>query len=92
MSEFVAKHMSAGYKCDEPTCEYKSNHQTMKWCREGLECLFDQQIFWRNILDVENALGKLTASEAKSARMRPEFAETRNESIGMMNLTSVIIL
>ena len=51
----------------------------MKWCREGLECvrcstgvlrreytskqLFDQQMFFRQIFDVETAIRKLSDSQ-----------------------------
>ncbi|CAB3401796.1 unnamed protein product [Caenorhabditis bovis] len=89
LGDFVARHMSAGYKCDEPTCEYRTRLQTMKWCREGLECvkcstgilrkeytskqLFDQQMFIHTLLDVENATKSMDSTQLKSAKMRAEF-------------------
>lgn len=54
----------------------------MKWCREGLECircstgvlrreytskqLFDQQMFFRTILDVDAAVRKLSDAQKSS--------------------------
>ncbi|CAL2036593.1 unnamed protein product [Caenorhabditis brenneri] len=91
LGEFVSRHHLAAFKCDEPTCEFKTRVQTMKWCREGLECircstgvlrreyttkqLFDQQMFFRQIFDVEAACKKLSELQRKTAenRDRPQF-------------------
>uniref|UniRef100_A0A8R1E8M7 DNA polymerase n=1 Tax=Caenorhabditis japonica TaxID=281687 RepID=A0A8R1E8M7_CAEJA len=79
MNDFVRRHHVAGLKCDEPTCEFKTRVQTMKWCREGLECircstgvlrreytskqLFDQQMFFHHILDLKGAMSKLSGAQ-----------------------------
>ncbi|CAB97239.2 DNA polymerase [Caenorhabditis elegans] len=97
MSEFVARHHLAAFKCDEPTCEFKTRVQTMKWCREGLECircstgvlrreytskqLFDQQMFFRTILDVDAAVRKLSDAQKKAAKVRVEYNGCKIDSM-----------
>ncbi|CAI2349198.1 unnamed protein product [Caenorhabditis sp. 36 PRJEB53466] len=102
MAEFVARHHVAGFKCDEPTCEFRTRVQTMKWCREGLECikcttgvlrreytakqLFDQQMFFRTIFDVDSAVRKLSDAQRKSAEMadRQQFQACRIDSMELV--------
>ncbi|CAP32014.2 Protein CBG13184 [Caenorhabditis briggsae] len=103
LGEFVARHHIAAYKCDEPTCEFKTRVQTMKWCREGLECircstgvlrreytskqLFDQQMFFRQIFDVDAALRKMSDSQKRAAenRDRQQFNACRIDSMDIVN-------
>ncbi|PIC42825.1 hypothetical protein B9Z55_009775 [Caenorhabditis nigoni] len=99
----IKLHHIAAYKCDEPTCEFKTRVQTMKWCREGLECircstgvlrreytskqLFDQQMFFRQIFDVDAALRKMSDSQKRAAenRDRQQFNACRIDSMDIVN-------
>ncbi|KAF1762051.1 hypothetical protein GCK72_010313 [Caenorhabditis remanei] len=101
LGEFVSRHHAAA--CDEPTCEFKTRVRTMKWCREGLECvrcstgvlrreytskqLFDQQMFFRQIFDVETAIRKLSDSQKKASenRDRQRFTACRIDSMEIVN-------
>ncbi|CAO4369560.1 unnamed protein product [Caenorhabditis nigoni] len=103
LGEFVARHHIEAYKCDEPTCEFKTRVQTMKWCREGLECircstgvlrreytskqLFGQQMFFRQIFDVDAALRKMSDSQKRAAenRDRQQFNACRIDSMDIVN-------
>lgn len=89
LKEFVAKHLLAAFKCDDPVCEFSTKTHLLKWCREGLECpkcsggvlrkeysakdLFDQQMFWKQIVDVQAALEELKPEQRRVLQSKPSF-------------------
>ncbi|EYC39595.1 hypothetical protein Y032_0650g1135 [Ancylostoma ceylanicum] len=92
LREFVARHLSSCFKCDDAVCEFRTKVHLMKWCREGLECpkcpggvlrkeysakdLFDQEMFLKQVVDVPTALQELKPEQQRSIQTKPGFAST----------------
>ncbi|VDM68728.1 unnamed protein product, partial [Strongylus vulgaris] len=89
LRNFVTKHLSSLFKCDDPVCEFRTRTHLMKWCREGLECpkcaggvlrkeysgkdLFDQQMFFKQIVDIQAAMQELRPEQKRSIQTKPGF-------------------
>ncbi|RCN48476.1 DNA polymerase, partial [Ancylostoma caninum] len=103
LKEFVARHLSSYFKCDDAVCEFRTKTHLMKWCREGLECpkcpggvlrkeysakdLFDQQMFLKQVVDVHAALQELKQEQQRSIQTKPGFAST----VALYNNLSAIV-
>ncbi|KJH48178.1 DNA polymerase, partial [Dictyocaulus viviparus] len=89
---FVVKHLMAAFKCDDAICEFRTRSHLFKWCREGLECpkcvggvlrkeysardLYDQQTFWKRVLDVQSAINELKSDQKRILQTKPGFSTT----------------
>ncbi|KAK6053960.1 DNA Polymerase alpha zinc finger [Cooperia oncophora] len=92
LREFVAKHLIAPFKCDDPVCEFSTRTHLLRWCREGLECpkcsggvlrkgmfqysakdLFDQQMFLKQVVDVQTALDELKPEQRRILQSKSSF-------------------
>ncbi|CAD6199265.1 unnamed protein product [Caenorhabditis auriculariae] len=81
LKAYVDRHVTSAFKCDEPMCEYKTNIVSFRWNREGMECpkcsggilrkeytckqLYEQQMFFRSIVDFKKAEAALTNDQRK---------------------------
>ncbi|KAK6014439.1 hypothetical protein OSTOST_20177 [Ostertagia ostertagi] len=77
------------YRCDDPVCEFSTRTHFLRWSREGLECpkcsggvlrkeysakdLFDQQMFWKQVVDVHKAIKELKPEQQRILQTKPSF-------------------
>ncbi|KHJ89062.1 DNA Polymerase alpha zinc finger [Oesophagostomum dentatum] len=89
LREFVARHLSSAFKCDDTVCEFHTRTHLTKWCREGLECpkcsggvlrkeysgkdLYDQQMFLKHVVDVQTAMQELKPEQRRTIQSKPGF-------------------
>ncbi|KHJ86139.1 DNA polymerase family B [Oesophagostomum dentatum] len=89
LREFVARHLSSAFKCDDTVCEFHTRTHLTKWCREGLECpkcsggvlrkeysgkdLYDQQMFLKHVVDVQAAMQELKPEQRRTIQSKPGF-------------------
>ncbi|WKX92015.1 hypothetical protein Q1695_010220 [Nippostrongylus brasiliensis] len=104
LKDLVAKHLLSPFKCDDPVCEFNTKTHLLKWSREGLECpkcsggvlkkeysakeLFEQQIFYKKVLDLQAALEELKPEQRRALQTRPGFPSVMalcNELFGIVS-------